>query len=83
MHRSVANPDFASVMSDTILHFYLIRIHRIYIRYYIDTLKQCCGSGMIYSGSSFEFLEFRIQFRILIRIQAKLPDPDPQHCFKV
>ena len=32
-------------------------------------LKQCCGSGMIYSrsGSSFEFTEFRIQ--------AKVPDP--------
>ena len=34
---------------------------------------QCCGSGMIYSrsGSSFEFSEFRIR----IRIQAKVPDP--------
>ena len=33
------------------------------------TLMQCCGSGMIYSGSgsSFEFSE--------IRIQAKVPDP--------
>ena len=32
---------------------------------------QCCGSGMIYSGSgsSSEFSEFRI------RIQAKVPDP--------
>ena len=34
-----------------------------------DYRKQCCGSGMIYSGSSFEFSEFRI------RIQAKVPDP--------
>ena len=32
-------------------------------------LNQCCGSGMIYSGSSFEFPEF------WIRIQAKVPDP--------
>ena len=31
--------------------------------------KQCCISGMIYSGSSSEFSEFRI------RIQAKVPDP--------
>ena len=29
--------------------------------------NQCCGSEMIYSGSSFEFSEFRIQ--------AKVPDP--------
>ena len=35
------------------------------------SLKQCCGSGLIYSGSgsSSEFSEFRI------RIQAKVPDP--------
>ena len=35
--------------------------------------KQCCGSGMIYSGSrsNFAFSEFRIW----IRIQAKAPDP--------
>ena len=34
------------------------------------SLNQCCGSGMIYSGSgsSFEFSEFRI------RIQAKVPN---------
>ena len=31
--------------------------------------NQCCGSGMIYFGSSFEFSEFRIW------IQAKVPDP--------
>ena len=30
-------------------------------------ILHCCGSGMIYSGSSFEFSEFRIQ--------AKVPDP--------
>ena len=34
---------------------------------------QCCGSGKIYSGSSFEFSEFRI------RIQAKVADLDPTH----
>ena len=35
----------------------------------VHTLKQCCGSGMIYSesGLSFEFSEFWIQ--------AKVPDP--------
>ena len=34
-----------------------------------NILKQCCGSGMIYSGSgsSFEFFE--------IRIREKVPDP--------
>ena len=36
-----------------------------------NTHKQCCGSGMIYSGSSFEFSEFRIR----IWNQAKVPDP--------
>ena len=39
-----------------------------------EVLKnQCCGSGMIYSGSwsSIEFSEFRIQ--------AKVPDPDPTY----
>ena len=30
---------------------------------------QCCGSGMIYFGSSFEYSEFRIW------IQAKVPEP--------
>ena len=35
-------------------------------------LKQCCGFGMIYSRSSYEFLEFRIRIRIRIRILPKL-----------
>ena len=36
----------------------------------MESLNQCCGYGMIYSGSgsSFEFSEF------LIQIQAKGPD---------
>ena len=39
--------------------------------YLYSCSSQCCGSGMIYSGSgsSFEFSEF------WIRIQAKVPDP--------
>ena len=42
-----------------------------YVYYKFRPGKQCCGSGMIYSGSgsSFEFSEFRI------RIQAKVQDP--------
>ena len=36
----------------------------------LKTLIQCCGSETIYSGSSFEFSEFRI------RIHA---DPDPTY----
>ena len=37
---------------------------------WVQGFRQCCGSGMIYSGSgsSFEFSEFRIH-----------ADPDPQH----
>ena len=37
----------------------------------LERFNQCCGSGMIYSGSgsSSEFSEFRI------RIQAKIPNP--------
>ena len=34
----------------------------------VASCRQCWGSRMIYSGSSFEFSEFRIQ--------AKVPDPD-------
>ena len=30
-----------------------------------QSFKQCCGSEMIYSGSSYEFLEFRVPIRIL------------------
>ena len=41
------------------------------VRVILSTQQKCRGSGIIYSGSgsSFEFLEFRI------RIQAKVPDP--------
>ena len=35
--------------------------------------KQCFGSGMIYSGSSSEFSEFRIQAKV----------PDPTHVIEV
>ena len=50
---------------------------KYYFKYFIlnsgffNIFWQCCGSGMIYSGSgsSYEFSEFRI------RIQAKVPDP--------
>ena len=30
------------------------------------TCSQCCGSRMIHSGSSYEFLEFRIQFQPIL-----------------
>ena len=52
-----------------------IQRRKLYLSYVIisDPILQCCGYGMIYSGSgsSFEFSEFRI------RIQAKVPEPDP------
>ena len=36
------------------------------------TCWQWCGSGMIYSGSSFEFLEFRSRIQLRIQIQPIL-----------
>ena len=51
---------------------------------------QCCGSGMFYSGSSFEFLVFRIRIQPMLfkhiwnlsgsrqKFQVHA-DPDPQH----
>ena len=63
----------------------------------INHVTQCCGSGMIYSGSGHEILEIRIQMRppaqnyklsfdlsflsFFGRSGTIIPDPDQQHGF--
>ena len=64
-----ASTSYSTTQVSTVLYdpfkFYLTLLREL--RKYVNV--QCCGSGIIYSGSSFEFSEFQI------RIQAKDPDP--------
>ena len=63
-----------------VISFFLINSNKIFwnrrFNIFKSLIKQCCGSRMIYSGSSFNFSEFRIQpIPVLVIIFVKKKKP--------